>query len=269
MSKSERTPNEDRRKKFQTVIYLIGLISVVVLFISLYRGQMINNQVTAFSQDLAEKESVRTEILDMQKQYDRAYYDFWAVDYEVSAKVNASLMGLTEANITIKAALWSMLQVADNYWLTFIEPILEETPEAETYAWLYEQGIITEWWVVEPVWENIVPGTIIINDTAEDEGLYYNYSFVLMQQIFDWGPNYIEVDRALLDNYIYQQISSPMDAAKTQVFQIQLSTSLLTIGILAMSFLVDFSAVGRKWKYIYVVIGVVCVGIAMYFAFFL
>jgi hypothetical protein len=90
-----------------------------------------------------------------------------------------------------------------------------------------------------------------------------------MQQIFDWGPIYVEVNTTVLDAYIYDQIKSPMDIAKNQVFQIQLSTSLLTIGILAMSFLVDFSAVGRKWKYVYVVMGVVCVGIAMYFAFFL
>ncbi|MDD1778897.1 MAG: hypothetical protein LUQ65_12100 [Candidatus Helarchaeota archaeon] len=267
--KVEKVRSEERKKKFQTVIYLIGLISVLVLFTSLYRGQMMNDQVTAFSQDLTEKQSVRDEILDMQREYDRAYYNLWAVDYEVAAKVNASMMSLTEANITITSYLWSMLVAANNYYDTFVAPVLEETAEEEKYAWLFEEGIITEWWVVPPVWEYIVPGTLIVNDTEEQEDLDYNCTFELMQEVFTWGPIYVEVDTAVLDAYIYEQVVSPMDVAKNQVFQIQLSTSLLTIGILAMSFLVDFSAIGRKWKYVYVVIGLACVGIAMYFAFFL
>ncbi len=262
MSKSE-----ERKKKFQTVIYLIGLIGVLVLFVSLYRGQMINNQVTTYSQELAEKESVKTDILNMQKEFDRAYYDLWAVDYEVSARINASLMSLLEANITITAYLWSMLNTADNYYLTFVSPVLDHTADEAKYAWLFYEGIITEYWVVYPAY--IISGTVIVQETEDQESLSYNNTFELIQQIFDWGPVYVEVNTTKLDNYVYLNINDPMDKAENQLFQIQLSTSLLTIGILAMSFLVDFSAVGRKWKYIYVVIGVACVGIAIYFAFFL
>jgi len=269
MSKSEKNPSEERKRKFQTFIYLIGLISVLVLFGSLYRGQMMNNQVTDLSQALTEKESVRDAILDMQKEFDRSYYDLWSIDYEVSAKVNASLMTVLEANITVTAYLWSMMKTSDNYYYTFVDPILSHTAEEAKYAWLYQEGIITEYWVVSPNYDYVVNGTEIIIETAVDETLWYNYTFALMQQLFVNGPTYVEANLALLDDYIFQNVTNRINTAKNQLFQIQLSTNILTIGILSMSFLVDFGSVGRKWKVIYVIIGLVCVSISLFFTYFL
>lgn len=205
----------------------------------------------------------------MQKEFDRSYYDLWSIDYEVSAKVNASLMTIQEANITVTAFLWSMFKTADNYYYTFVDPILSHTAEEAKYAWLYQNGIITEWWVVAPDYDYIANGTMIIQETAANESLYYNYTFTLMQQIFTDGPTYVEANVPAIDAYILENITNPINTAKNQLFQIQLSTNILTIGILSMSFLVDFGSVGRKWKVIYVIIGLVCVSISLFFTYFL
>lgn len=263
-SRHEAPQEEPKKRNLQTYVYLIGLIGVIVLFSSLYRGRILNDQVSALDEELEEKANVRAYLRNLQCEFDRIYWNLWAVDYQVSASFNESLMSEIEANITITAHTWSMKAPAEQYWYTVVDAVLSETSEYDKYAWLFENGIITEWWVTDPNPDWIAEGTNIIIDTEQDEAFYYEYTWELLFEKFQAFPIYVEINFNGFDAYVRENITAVKNNFSTQIYQIQFASDLITIGILALSFLIDAGDATKKWKLVYLTIGLLTIGMSVY-----
>ncbi len=274
-------PSKNKPRKFQAMIYSMGLILAIITFTEFYYGNVLQNQIGDYEKRVDDFEKLRETVLDMEERYTDVWYNLMKADITAALLISDSLITETEATMMI----YSQVLAIQNLWLDFEELFLYDYYN-DDIEWLFTEGVFELRYNnkdgIYGELQEYFDSKSNLPDSSELDNwelyVYYpdkyfyskTHSLLVGVMIHPYPVDvYAHID--IFDEYVQKNFVTPLRNAENALILLQISTSSNTVGLLILGFLMDFAEVSKKWKTIYILITMFSMfsGILMtYFVFF-
>ncbi len=281
--------------KFQTVIYIIGLLFIGTSMFQYFTGNAINARINTAEQNESTYYALYDNLLDLKLNYENLWFDLLELDYKTFGEVNTMGKDPTEA---YKDLLVYLLKFTDS-WYNFKDIYLKNY-DNPVIQWLFTEEIFTFWFYRSSLTPSQKNSQILdemnrfgqvvltqedleqwdirwINEDGIDfaftyvyTSFIYNETYLAYEDNLEGRPGYIEVHLDLFEEYINSHFHEPKKILIDQLAQVENAALANTIGVLIMSFLIDFDSVrkGLKRLYLILMIPVVIVNVGFAISWF-
>jgi len=253
-------------RKFQAIVYALGLVLALVSFTEFYYGNVLQNQIEDYEKKVEYLENLRENVLDIEEKYTNAYYNLIKADLIAFLKYNSTQINMTEADLIVTVETFSFY----NAFVAFAGMFLQDYENKEI-KWLFTKGVFNLYYNDYPGFYDELKAYFnyyedLPNGNELDDWIiwlipadfyWYSGTHPLFISTIPYYPIDIAVDIVVFDDYVNKHYFIPLNEAKGTLITLQISTNANTIGILILGFLLNFEDVSGKWKVIYVLLATV------------
>ena len=261
----------DKKKLFQTGVYFLGLLLIMVFFVQFFYGGFLNKQISYYEKRVENANMVRSDLVSIEFDYMQVDIDYIALDFDCYASTTNGYFNTTEAIIRLMAQAQHYSKAYGNFETFFLHPYNDPVRNVQ---WIFTEEIIALSWLAE----DFVSIKTTFEDTYEidnfDEWITIAYpasvdffNFAASRSILvDWlgnMPFMISVDYFLFDEYVLEHYTKPLANAENNLDELYAMVAMTTIGILILGFIVDYESVFGAWKIVFLILAIA----AAFFAF--
>jgi hypothetical protein len=268
---SEGLNMETTTKKYQSIVFLLGLCLIGVTFIEFSYGNSLNRDISDYQLLVDQTEQNRDLLVDIVLKSAYVNMEYFALDFDCYASTINGYFNATEAIVRLMAKVMLFSEPYQNLEDFF----LSYYGDAETNIdWIFTEQIITLQWLAED-FSTIIPafetaydvdnfnqwGTVIYTTTADP--YLYGVSYSVLKDWCGNMPFYIVVDFWKFDEYVDATYKEPMAKAERNLAQLNAMVGLSTVGLLIIGFVVDFESVHSIWRFLYYIIALIAITFAI------
>ena len=257
----------DKKKLFQTGVYFLGLLLILVFFIQFFYGGFLNDQISIYEKRAENAKMVRSDLVTVEFDYMQVDIDYVALDFDSYASTTNGYFNITEAIIRLMAQAQHYSKVYGNFETFFLNHYNDPDKDVQ---WIFTEKIIALSWLAEDFTsiKTTFEDTYDIDNFDEWITIAYTASFDFFNFagsrsiLVDWlgnVPFMISVDYFLFDEYVLENYTKPLANAEDQLDELNAMVAVTTIGLLILGFIVDYESVFGAWKVIFLILAFIAV----------